>query len=57
MQHGRGLKLGTLIAGEWRIERLLGEGGFGVIAETFGVHETTIYRCLTALEAKPLRAA
>lgn len=27
------------------------------IAETFGVHETTIYRCLTALEAKPLRAA
>lgn len=27
------------------------------IAETFGVHETTIYRCLGALEAKPLRGA
>ena len=27
------------------------------IAETFGVHETTIYRCLTVLEGKPLRAA
>jgi DNA invertase Pin-like site-specific DNA recombinase len=27
------------------------------IAETFGVHETTIYRCLMALKSKPLRAA
>ena len=27
------------------------------IAETFGVHETTIYRCLNALESKALRAA
>lgn len=27
------------------------------IAETFGVHGTTIYRCLGTLEAKPLRAA
>jgi len=27
------------------------------IAEIFGVHETTIYRCLVALEGKSLRAA
>ena len=72
MEHGRELPPGSVVAGQWRIERMLKAGGFGIgiiarpadegqtvpqIAETFGVHETTIYRCLTALEAKPLRAA
>ena len=40
------------------VARLAGEGKSAPeIAETFGVHETTIYRCLTALEDKRLKAA
>ncbi len=33
MQSSRALKPGTVIAGVWRIERVLGEGGFGVTYE------------------------
>lgn len=33
MDSGRALKPGAMIAGEWRIERMLGEGGFGVTYE------------------------
>ncbi|MBS0242426.1 MAG: serine/threonine protein kinase [Proteobacteria bacterium] len=37
MDYGRALPSGTLIAGEWRVERVLGEGGFGV---TYEVHNS-----------------
>lgn len=33
MHEGRGLPSGTVVAGEWRIERMLGAGGFGVSYE------------------------
>ena len=33
MDNGRGLPPGTMISGEWRIERTLGVGGFGVTYE------------------------
>ena len=41
-----------------RVARLADEGQSAPqIAEMFGVHETTIYRCLTALQGNSLRAA
>ena len=33
MEHGRGLAPGSMVAGDWRIERTLGAGGFGVTYE------------------------
>lgn len=33
MHEGRGLPSGTMVAGKWRIERMLGAGGFGVSYE------------------------
>src|SRR5262249_42711181 len=33
MERGRALASGTVVGGEWRIERMLGAGGFGVTYE------------------------
>ena len=33
MNHGRALSPGTMVAGDWRVEGVLGQGGFGITYE------------------------